>query len=134
MKVLNAVVSLVCLGSVAALADLTPNCSDPKSTVEFNYCAGEEYKAADAELNRVYKIVKNNMKNSDKGAAAPYNQQEASLVKAQLLWIQLRDADCKVVRDMWSNGTGATAAYLWCLSAKTRERTDFLFENFLTEN
>ena len=56
--------------------------------LKMNQCAGVEYKEADAELNRVYKKIREIYKD-DKLFLK-------KLKKAQLAWIKLRDADLEL--------------------------------------
>jgi uncharacterized protein YecT (DUF1311 family) len=66
--------------------EVKANCWDKAQTqVEMNTCAGEEYKAADAELNRVYQAVLKKYKDDPKFLA--------KLRAAQRAWLAYRDAE-----------------------------------------
>lgn len=47
------------------LAQGRPNCQNPQTQTDMNICAGLDYKAADAELNRAYKAAMAAMKDMD---------------------------------------------------------------------
>ena len=62
------------------------NCFDKAQTqAELNSCAGDEYAAADAELNRVYKAILEKYKDDSKFVT--------KLRAAQRAWLQYRDAE-----------------------------------------
>lgn len=114
----------------AAFAQEGVDCANARSTVEINYCLGQELKAADAELNAVYQAVKHGIRRMEQENRPYYNGMEAALVTAEKQWITSRDLDCKLVRMGWGGGTGATGGELGCLIEKTKERTAFLLGNF----
>jgi uncharacterized protein YecT (DUF1311 family) len=97
-----------------APADL--DCSNPRGTPEFNYCAQLNYEAADDELNAVY--------NQLKGQLDSIAQER--LTDAELAWIDYRDAQCDFeVRDR-VNTTGYGASLSDCLARITEQRTEEL--------
>ncbi|VAW72362.1 hypothetical protein MNBD_GAMMA12-1750 [hydrothermal vent metagenome] len=56
-----------------------------KTQLEMNQCAGTSYKLVDTELNRVYKLIRQQYKKNP--------QFLAKLKISQLAWIKLRDAN-----------------------------------------
>ena len=49
------------IGSILpSLAQNRPNCSSPMTQADMNFCAGQSFRVADAELNRVYNQFINN--------------------------------------------------------------------------
>jgi uncharacterized protein YecT (DUF1311 family) len=80
----------ICLCALPAVAvraaEVKAGCWDKAQTqVEMNACAGEEYKAADAELNRVYQAVLKKYKDDAKFVT--------KLRAAQRAWVAYRDAE-----------------------------------------
>jgi len=122
---------LICgLSSPTARAE-DINCNDIRNTVESNFCADRDYKAADEALNAAYRKVIERI--ADSGAEPPYDRAswEKLMREAQRAWIAYRDADCKGVVPMeWSGGTATTAAVLTCLREKTEARTKDLEERY----
>lgn len=123
---------LASLASVApAMADEPIDCANAASTVEINFCADKEYQAADKDLNAAYAKALKSVRTRD--MEKPYDAKsfEAALRGAQRAWVAYRDADCKDVEaQIWTNGSGATAAILGCMTEKTVQRTNDLKEQF----
>jgi len=95
-------------------ADL--DCSDPRGTPEFNYCAQLNYDAADTELNEVYDDLKGQLD----------TEAQEKLTDAELAWLEYRDAQCEFeVRDI-AGATGYAAYLNDCLARITKQRTEEL--------
>ena len=88
-------------------------CSDANSQAEMNICAGKEYKAADATLNRVYQQLVAMLESAEKD----------QLKEAQIAWIKYRDANCDFVGDQYKGGSIRPMIYGLCLADVTRNRT-----------
>ncbi len=126
----------LCLGLASlwttgpALAEI--DCANAGNTVEMNFCADKDYKAADKALNAAYANAAEYIRTRGE-QEKPYDTasfQEA-LRNAQRAWVTYRDADCKdLVAQEWSGGTGATAAILGCMTEKTIQRTKELKERY----
>ncbi len=86
-RLLFAVACCWCLLSTALQAEGgKATCYDKAQTQsELNACAGEEYSAADAELNRLYKAILEKYKNDSKFIA--------KFREAQRAWLKYRDAE-----------------------------------------
>jgi uncharacterized protein YecT (DUF1311 family) len=98
----------------------TPDpCDNAETTVEMRDCAGKEYKAADAELNTVYKQLMASLSDH------PY---EAALKTAQQAWLKYRDANCEFEAFDNRGGTIYPVVYNSCLAVMTRARTKELRE------
>ena len=115
---------------VAAHAQSTANidCKDPKSQVEYSFCAEKDFEKADAELNVVYKQVKANILEGEKYGKP---DQIKNLISAEEKWIAVRDADCGLEYETWDGGTGGGAAELQCSTEETLMRIQFLKHQFL---
>jgi uncharacterized protein YecT (DUF1311 family) len=97
------------------------DCKKASTQLEMNHCAYKSFKAADAELNRVYRQLRNNYKGTS---------QESQLVDAQLAWIKFRDTDCKFSADRFKGGSIAPLIYSSCKECLTKERSRSL-KNYL---
>ena len=85
-------------------------CADVVVTVDLANCLARARDVADAELNGIYKRLRDKLDTAD----------GQRLVAAQRLWIQYRDANCAAERDLYEGGTASHPAYLACLEAMTR--------------
>ena len=83
------------------------------ATIELDNCFGRAYRAADDQLNQLYKQIRQ--------VLTPDQQQQ--LVTAQRLWVQLRDATCRAESDLYKGGDAESPAYSACLEEETRQRT-----------
>ena len=80
---------------------------------EMNLEASENYKKADAELNKVYKQLVNILDADTKNL----------LKKAQLDWIKYRDSHCAFEGNVYEGGSAQPMAISMCLETVTRTRT-----------
>ncbi|MCG9723609.1 lysozyme inhibitor LprI family protein [Shewanella sp. Isolate7] len=89
---------------------------------KMNQCAGVGYKEADAELNRVYKQIREIYKDDAKFLG--------KLKKAQLAWIQLRDADFELEYPHTEDPSYYGSSFSMCASGHktwlTLQRVEFL--------
>jgi uncharacterized protein YecT (DUF1311 family) len=93
-----------------------PPCSDLDTQTEMNICAGKEYKAADASLNRVYQQLVKMLEPAEK----------SQLKAAQTAWIKYRDTNCEFVADQYKGGSIRPMIYGLCLADVTQNRTSEL--------
>jgi len=91
-------------------------CSSPRSTMEINRCAQQEFDTQDRMLNEAYQKVLLQL-NTDTQQST-----RQKLIKAQRLWIQFRDADCTAQESVYDGGTVHTSVYLECLRDHTAQR------------
>jgi uncharacterized protein YecT (DUF1311 family) len=114
---------IVVLLFVAAVASSKPafaQCEHAGTTSATFDCFDHEYKKADAELNRIYKLAFTGL---DEKAAE-------NLRKAQMAWIIYRDAQCEAEYDKWGGGSGGPGAHLACLLRLTQLRTRELHKTY----
>jgi uncharacterized protein YecT (DUF1311 family) len=78
----------------------------------------EEYKGADAEMNKAYQTL---LSSRDSDGAQ-------KLRAAQRAWVVFRDAEAESVREDWNGGRGQNAAVNSALTTLTRNRTRELME------
>lgn len=104
------------------------DCAEPLTTLEVNACLGKEADKADAELNRIYKLVKIYVKAHDDEWNTVIDKRPPSiqLRDAQRLWIKQRDADCSLVYSLYHQGTIRNTKAIVCSMEQTKKRTAFL--------
>ena len=96
-----------------ALAD---DCGNAGPQMAMNQCTADQYAAADQKLNKTYQAVL-------KRAESP---QRELLKKAQLAWMESRDADCELLISGNEHGSVRPMIHNLCLTDKTNEREAFL--------
>lgn len=120
------------------------NCDDPMVQQEMNWCAGQDYAAADAELNAQWKITAAIMKERDTGMEADFGpinpvtpREDAAarmaytghfqtLLEAQRAWLAYRDAQCRLEGYSFFGGSAQPMIVAGCLATLTRQRTQEL--------
>ncbi len=120
------------------------NCDDPMVQQEMNWCAGQDYAAADAELNAQWKTTAAIMKERDTGMEADFGpidpvtpREDAAarmayighfqtLLEAQRAWLSYRDAQCRLEGYSFLGGSAQPMIISGCLARLTRQRTQEL--------
>ncbi len=117
---------LFALSSFPAAAVQDVDCEEAQTQAEITYCAGEDFKTADKELNKVYgeamaamKQIDANLDDIAKGAAD-------SLKAAQRLWISYRDKACDTYGYLARGGSMEPMLILNCRTDLTINRTEEL--------
>ena len=87
-----------------------------------NQCAAKENKAADNELNRLYKQITARLKDNPEA--------KKMLVKAQRAWIGFRDAECEFSASGVEGGSVYPLIYDNCITAQTKARVE-AFKTYL---
>jgi uncharacterized protein YecT (DUF1311 family) len=88
------------------------DCAAAMSQTEMSICAGDEHKAADVELTKVYHDLM--MKASESG--------KISLRDAERAWIFYRDKECSFATTGTSGGSVHPMVLSQCLTQKTNAR------------
>lgn len=91
-------------------------CRGPSSTLAEAQCLTAAQAAADEGLNLTYRKILSKIDPKERVA----------LTKAERLWIEFRDANCRAERVLYGGGSGAPIAFLACMEAETRQRTNDL--------
>jgi uncharacterized protein YecT (DUF1311 family) len=91
-------------------------CSGVAMTVELGRCFAQANDSADAKPNSIYRGIMARLGKSDADR----------LIAAQRRWIEYRDANCLAERALYAGGTAAYPAFIACLEAMTRARTEEL--------
>jgi uncharacterized protein YecT (DUF1311 family) len=115
-KLLALLLSCAALSAVADAAQRrTPKdpCDDAQSQAEMNMCAAARFKAADAELNRVYNRL----------ASILGGDNLARLKAAEVSWIKYRDDNCGYEADLFEGGSIRPLILSSCLERMTKART-----------
>ena len=109
------------------------NCENPQAQQEMNYCAGQDFERADAELNTVYRGAIERAREADReyaridpgGANARSGEpgEEASLREAQRAWVTFRDAHCRLQSFEARGGSMQPMLDAGCRATITRART-----------
>ena len=95
-------------------------CESRGSQAEASRCAYEEYKAADAALNKTYGQLAGVLDAEDK----------ASLKESELAWIKYRDSTCVFESSQYKGGTMRGMIESFCLARVTKARTAELKDQF----
>lgn len=99
------------------------DCSTAVTTFEMRQCAAEDYEAADAELNALYKAAQRAMKQLDSDLPQDLKGASQSLSDAQRAWIPFRDAACATEGFQFRGGTFEPLMVLTCKTHLTRQRS-----------
>ncbi|MDO9415013.1 lysozyme inhibitor LprI family protein [Pararhizobium sp.] len=114
----------------ASAEDYPPvDCENAQTQFDMNYCANEEYLAADKALNAAYKTVMGHMEATDKDLAAvspTYAGAVEALKKAQRAWIAYRDGQCELSGFSARGGSMEPMLVSGCLADLTKKRTQEL--------
>ena len=87
-------------------------CANAQSQGEMNVCWRDQYKAADARLNAVYREF----------ASKLSDEESAQLKTAQLAWLKYRDSNCEFVADQFKGGSMRPMISAMCLADVTNAR------------
>jgi uncharacterized protein YecT (DUF1311 family) len=89
-----------------------------QTQAEMNQTSAQGYYKADAELNKVYKILMSKL--DEKG--------KALLIKAENDWLKYRDSHCKFEASFYEGGSMQPMIYSGCLESVTMDRIKELKE------
>ncbi len=90
-----------------------PNCANPQTQLELNYCAGQSFQKRDRELNQVYQALLPRLSQS----------RRQRLVTAQLNWIRFRDDECTFFGSYAEGGSMQPMLVAGCKDRLTQQRT-----------
>jgi uncharacterized protein YecT (DUF1311 family) len=122
MKMKMTAIALL-LAPGAALADDKVDCTDPQVQIEMNYCAEQDYKAADTALNAAYKTAMAAMKETDSYLPEDMKGAADALLAAQRAWIPYRDKACASAGYVVRGGSMEPMIIYQCMARITKERT-----------
>ena len=109
------------------------NCANPQAQQEMNFCAAEDFRRADAELNTAYRAAIAEAQQADReyrvlddeAGGRPTGEPgwEASLREAQRAWVKFRDAHCRLESFEARGGSMQPMLDAGCRATLTRART-----------
>ena len=88
-------------------------CEDAQTQADMNICWGNEYKKADATLNKTYQQL----------ATMLDEEAKPQLKNAENAWLKYRDANCEFVADQYKGGSIRPMIAAICLADVTNNRT-----------
>ncbi|MDW9414144.1 lysozyme inhibitor LprI family protein [Sinorhizobium meliloti] len=122
---------LLCCTASADAQQPEPDCRKAVTQMDLNICADQDYRAADAELNKTYRLAVAAMQATDKELGdidAAYAGALEALKKAQRAWIGYRDGQCELAGFEARGGSMEPMLVSGCLAELTRKRTAELKE------
>lgn len=122
---------LLAASFATAFAQSPPGRADATSNVEMTDCAWKAYKAADVELNTVWKQVIASIRPSEYLPVEAAETWKGDLLGSQRAWITFKEKDCDAVAYEWYGGSGANLAVSSCLYNHTVARTKDLKMRYL---
>lgn len=111
------------LVSFAAFAQDEQDCTDPQAQQDMTICAHQDFEAADAELNAVWKEARAAAKEMDGQYEDAMKGADAALLAAQRGWIAYRDGACELAGWEAHGGSMEPMLVSGCLAEMTRART-----------
>jgi uncharacterized protein YecT (DUF1311 family) len=118
---------LILLHAGAAVAqDEQPDCDNPVTQMEMNFCEAEAYRAADEELDKVWEEARGAAEALDAELSENLRGALDALVAAQRAWLQYRDNACKLAGFEARGGSMEPLLISGCLREMTEERTQEL--------
>lgn len=100
------------------LAHAAVDCATANDQTTMNQCAGQDFKAADKELNTVYQQITARLKDNPDG--------KKLLISAQRAWIGFRDTECKFSASGVAGGSVYPLIYSNCMTSVTKTRVEAL--------
>jgi uncharacterized protein YecT (DUF1311 family) len=122
---------LLCCTASADAQQPEPDCRKAVTQMDLNICADQDYRAADAELNKTYRLAVAAMQATDKELGdidSAYAGALEALKKAQRAWIGYRDGQCELAGFEARGGSMGPMLVSGCLAELTRKRTAELKE------
>jgi uncharacterized protein YecT (DUF1311 family) len=117
MKYILAAALPLLLCWAAAQAAPSSKCDDSASQTDMTLCAENNYKAADAMLNKTYR---------DLLQALPDESRKAKLKAAQRAWVVFRDAQCTYHSSEMEGGSAEPLLFAGCAATETALRINYL--------
>jgi uncharacterized protein YecT (DUF1311 family) len=126
----SGVALLVVLAAAPAAAEDDIDCNNTISQAEMNICSEQDFEAADAELNTVWKDARKAAKETDADLSDDLKGADKALLAAQRAWIGYRDAQCELDGFQARGGTMepqlVSSCKAWMTRARTKELKGFI--------
>lgn len=102
------------------------DCANPQFQQEMNYCAWQDFEAADRALNVAWGLVKAEIAARDADMPTDMQGWPEALLEAQRAWISYRDAHCASEGFQFRGGTMEPLIVATCRTRATQLRTQEL--------
>ena len=118
----------------AAKVEPEPDCANTVVQQEMNYCAAQDFHAADAALNEQWRITAAEMRRRDAEPGIRDNRREdwpgyfETLLAAQRAWLTYRDNHCDSEGYRYWGGSMEPLIVAGCRTSLTQDRTQQLRE------
>ena len=103
------------------------DCEEPITQQEMNWCAHQDFLAADAELNKQWKLTSAQVKDQDRAYGDATNGENPgyfqTLLEGQRAWLKYRDAHCASHGNMIGGGSMAPLIINSCKTRLTKLRS-----------
>lgn len=106
-------------------AETVPDCKNTSNQIEISECALIEWRKADADLNRQWKLTLATVKRNGDGAISAA-QTADYLLKAQRAWITYREAHCDSLHPYTMRVQLDYSLNVWCQTGLTQARIEEL--------
>jgi len=93
-------------------------CDTATTQLDLNQCYGEQFRNADAHLNRIYSSLLQQMQSEKNGMAVQ------KLQAAEKAWIRYRDLHCEAARFEFEGGSMSPMVWAQCMAITTQHRID----------
>lgn len=123
------------VANAPAEADQVVDCDNAMTTYDMNVCTGRVLERENARMDEYLKVARTRAEAIDAGSGrfGDERSNSAAFLKAsQTAWEAYAAIACDGVYDQWKGGTIRTVQFLGCKIGLTRERTHFIWENYLT--
>ena len=121
---LRPILVLACLTLPAAAQEV--DCANAMAQADLNACAYQEWDAADADLNAVYRQAMALLQDWDANLPADEQGGAKALKEAQRAWITFRDKACEAEGYAMKGGSAEPLLVYGCMRVLTEERTAHL--------
>lgn len=121
---LRPILVLACLTIPAAAQEV--DCANAMAQADLNACAYQEWDAADADLNAVYRQAMALLQDWDANLPADEQGGAKALKEAQRAWITFRDKACEAEGYAMKGGSAEPLLVYGCMRVLTEERTAHL--------
>jgi uncharacterized protein YecT (DUF1311 family) len=115
----------LCLLPMAAHAQ-DVDCANAMTQQEMNFCAEQDWLAADALLNDAYATALAAMQEADASFPPEGDTEEERLRTAQRAWVAYRDAACDSAGYAMRGGSAEPLLIYGCMGMLTQQRTEAL--------
>ncbi|QLF71089.1 DUF1311 domain-containing protein [Peteryoungia desertarenae] len=102
------------------------DCANAMTQMDMNICAGQDYQAADDEMNAQWRKTRALLAEWDKSVESRGETASEQLLAAQRAWLSYRDRQCAVEGAAVEGGSMQPLIVASCLAKLTRLRTEDL--------